>query len=55
VKPEQKAALDSMNRFVDQHGGDRADVRLDEERFAYFWTAPDGRVAAIGWDARRSR
>jgi hypothetical protein len=44
---QQKIALRIMQGFVRQHGGDVAEIRVEDG--TYRWTAPDGRVAALGW------
>lgn len=47
VMEQQKIALRIMQGFVRQHGGDVAEIRVEDG--TYRWTAPDGRVAALGW------
>ena len=43
----QKAALEVVKRFVTSKGGDPAEIVIEDG--AYRWTAPDGRVAHVGW------
>jgi hypothetical protein len=58
MTPKQEAARRAMERFVQQHGGDAADIRLCPPRpedqpilvATYRWTLPDGREAGIGWE-----
>ncbi|WP_287003392.1 hypothetical protein [Sphingobium sp.] len=47
MSDRQAAALRIMESFVRQRGGDPQNIRL--EAGAYRWTAPDGRVACMGW------
>lgn len=49
MSDRQAAALRIMESFVRQNGGDPEDITL--EGVAYRWTAPDGRVACVGWEA----
>lgn len=48
VSEKQYMALRIMQVFVRQHGGEVADIRIEDG--AYRWAAPDGRVAVLGWD-----
>ena len=48
MSDRQKAARAIMERFVKLNSGDPADIR--QEGNEYRWTAPDGRIAGIGWE-----
>jgi len=47
MTPEQMAARMAIERFVQHNDGDTDDIRTYPG--AYAWTAPDGRVAQVGW------
>lgn len=44
----QDAARRLIEHFVTKNGGKHRDIYREEQ--SYRWTAPDGRVAAIGWE-----
>lgn len=45
----QELARRAIEGFVVLHGGDIADIWIEGQ--SYRWTAPDGRVACVGWEA----
>ncbi|WP_287003386.1 hypothetical protein [Sphingobium sp.] len=45
----REMARRAIEGFVVLHGGNIADIWIEGQ--SYRWTAPDGRVASVGWEA----